>query len=298
MEKILEIRNLSKHFGKIKAVEKLNLVLQKGNIYGLLGPNGSGKTTTLALVMGLLQPKEGDFTWFGGSVPKGEWNRHIGSLIEVPNFYPYLSVENNLKVICLVKKVSTADIERVLKLTGLWERKNSRFDTLSLGMKQRLGLAAALLGDPSVMVLDEPTNGLDPEGIREVRDIILRLGNEGKTILLASHILAEVEKVCTHAAILRKGELLSAGRVGELLRDDTVVIISSGDNRKLFELLVRSRKFGEITERDNGLHIVLLPGTSPADVNSFAFANDVVLSKIELRKRSLESEFLELVKQN
>lgn len=298
MERILEIKNLSKHFGHIRAVEKLNLLLLPGNIYGLLGPNGSGKTTTLALVMGLLQPKEGEFTWFEGKISKNDWNRHIGSLIEVPNFYPYLSLENNLKVICLVKKVSTTDIERVLKITSLWERRKSRFDTLSLGMKQRLGLAAALLGNPSVMVLDEPTNGLDPEGIREVRDIILQLGSEGKTILLASHILAEVEKVCTHAAILRKGELLAAGRVGELLREDTTLIVSVGDNKKLFELLVRSGKFGEIKEVENELHIVLPSGISPADVNSFAFANGMVLSKIDLMKRSLESEFLELVKQN
>lgn len=298
MERILEIKNLSKHFGHIRAVEKLNLLLLPGNIYGLLGPNGSGKTTTLALVMGLLQPKEGEFTWFEGKISKNDWNRHIGSLIEVPNFYPYLSLENNLKVICLVKKVSTTDIERVLKITSLWERRKSRFDTLSLGMKQRLGLAAALLGNPSVMVLDEPTNGLDPEGIREVRDIILQLGSEGKTILLASHILAEVEKVCTHAAILRKGELLAAGRVGELLREDTTLIVSAGDNKKLFELLVRSGKFGEIKEVESELHIVLPAGISPADVNSFAFANGMVLSKIELMKRSLESEFLELVKQN
>jgi ABC-2 type transport system ATP-binding protein len=298
MEKILEINNLSKHFGGIKAVENLNLVLQPGNIYGLLGPNGSGKTTTLAVIMGLLRPKKGNYIWFNDTIPKRDWNRHIGALIEVPNFYPYLSLEENLRVICHIKRVKSNDICRVLGVTGLLERRKSRFDTLSLGMKQRLGLAASMLGDPSVMVLDEPTNGLDPEGIREVRDIILRLGGEGKTILLASHILAEVEKVCTHAAILLRGELLATGKVGELLRDDTTLIISSSDNYRLSKLLNESREFGRIDIINNEINVILPSGKNSADLNSFAFSKGIVLSKLEVVKKSLENEFLELVKQN
>ena len=298
MEKILDIRNLSKYFGKIKAVDSLNLSVYKGNIFGLLGPNGSGKTTTLSVIMGLLKPREGDFTWFDGSVPQSEWNRGIGSLIEVPNFYPYLSLVENLKIICLIKKVDFSDIERVLRLTGLYERNKSRFDTLSLGMKQRLGLAAALLGDPGVLVLDEPTNGLDPEGIREVRDIILKLGKEGKTIILASHILAEVEKVCTHVAVLKRGELLASGRVGELLRNDMILIVTSDDNEKLYELLIRCGKFGDIKKEGKEIHITIEEGISQAEVNKFAFDSGIVLNRIEILKKSLETEFLELVKKN
>jgi ABC-type multidrug transport system ATPase subunit len=298
VEKILDIRNLSKYFGRIKAVDRLSLTVNKGNIFGLLGPNGSGKTTTLSLIMGLLKPREGDFSWFGGTVPQAEWNRRIGSLIEVPNFYPYLSLVENLKVVSLIKNVDFSDIERVLVLTGLYERRKSRFDTLSLGMKQRLGLAAALLGDPGVLVLDEPTNGLDPEGIREVRDIILKVGSEGKTIILASHILAEVEKVCTHVAVLKKGELLASGRVGELLRNDTILIVTSNDNEKLYEMLVRSGKFGDIKKEGNEIHITIAEGISQAEVNKFAFENGIVLNRIEILKKSLETEFLELVKKN
>lgn len=298
MEKILDIRNLSKYFGRIKAVEKLNLSVHKGNIFGLLGPNGSGKTTTLSLIMGLLKPREGDFAWFGGTVPQAEWNRQIGSLIEVPNFYPYLSLTDNLNIICLIKRVDFSDTDRVLQLTGLYERRKSRFDTLSFGMKQRLGLAAALLGNPGVLVLDEPTNGLDPEGIREVRDIILKLGKEGKTIILASHILAEVEKVCTHVAVLKKGELLASGRVGELLRSDLVLIVTSDDNKKLYELLVRSGKFGDIKMEGNEIHITIAEGVTQAEVNKFAFENGILLNRIEILKKSLETEFFELVKKN
>jgi ABC-2 type transport system ATP-binding protein len=296
VEKILEINDLSKHFGRLRAVQNLTLQVEKGNVYGLLGPNGSGKTTTLALIMGLLQPKSGNYTWFNGRLSREEWNRQIGSLIEVPNFYPYLSLVENLKVVCLIKKVSFSDIDRVLGIAGLLERKKSRFDTLSLGMKQRLGLAAAMLGNPDVLVLDEPTNGLDPEGIREVREIILKLAGEGKTILLASHILAEVEKVCTHVAILKQGELVTSGRVGELLRDELTIVVSSDDEEKLYELLVRSGEYSEIVRKDKQLHVTVPAGTSPGEINRFAFENGIVLNKLEVMKRSLESEFMELVK--
>jgi ABC-2 type transport system ATP-binding protein len=298
VENILEIRDLSKHFGHIRAVQHLNLQVEQGNVYGLLGPNGSGKTTTLALIMGLLQPKSGSFTWFNGRLPGEEWNRQIGSLIEVPNFYTYLSLSENLKVVCLIKKVSFSDIERVLGIAGLLERKKSRFDTLSLGMKQRLGLAAAMLGNPGVLVLDEPTNGLDPEGISEVREIILELAGEGKTILLASHILAEVEKVCTHVAILKQGELLASGRVGELLRDELTIVVSSDENEKLYELLVRSGDYGDIVRNDKQLQMTVPAGTSPGEINRFAFEKGIVLNKLEVLKRSLEAEFMELVKKN
>jgi len=298
VEKILEIRDLSKHFGRIKAVQHLNLQVEQGNVYGLLGPNGSGKTTTLALIMGLLQPKSGTYAWFNDRLPREDWNRQIGTLIEVPNFYPYLSLKENLKVVCLIKKVPFSDIERVLGIAGLLERKKSRFDTLSLGMKQRLGLASAMLGNPGVLVLDEPTNGLDPEGISEVREIILKLAGEGKTILLASHILAEVEKVCTHVAILKQGELLASGRVGELLRDELTIVVSSDEDEKLYEMLVRSGDYGEIVRMDKQLRVTVPAGTSPGEINRFAFEKGIVLNKLEVLKRSLESEFMELIKKN
>ncbi len=237
MKEVLSIRGLSKSYSHINAIRNLNLEISEGQAYGLLGPNGSGKTTTLSIVTGILRQNEGAFSWFGEK-PGPEQRRSIGSLIETPHFYPYLSLVKNLKIICDIKGVGYADIDRVLDSANLIARKQSRFSSMSLGMKQRLGLAAALLGDPRVLVLDEPTNGLDPEGIAEVREMVLEQVKSGKTLILASHILSEVEKICTHVAILKKGELLANGPVKELLTEEEVIEVSCLDNRKLSDALI------------------------------------------------------------
>ncbi|MFH2095803.1 MAG: ATP-binding cassette domain-containing protein, partial [Bacteroidota bacterium] len=213
---ILHIDNLSKSYGHIKAVQNLALSIDRGNVFGILGPNGSGKTTTLSIVLGIVRPDAGHFTWFEG-VDLREAKKRTGSLVETPNFYPYLSGEQNLKIVCDIRQVPYKDIDRVLKIVNLHQRGRSKYFTYSYGMKQRLALASLLLGDPEVLILDEPTNGLDPEGIAEVRRIISAEAEKGKTVIMASHILDEVEKVCSHVAILKKGELVSCGRVSELL---------------------------------------------------------------------------------
>ncbi len=296
MQKILEIKRLTKHYGRIKAVHNLTLEVEKGQVFGILGPNGSGKTTTLSIIMGVVHQQSGSFSWFGNAKSDSGWKRDVGSLIEVPNFYPYLSLFNNLKIVAGIKELPVADIDRVLKITNLYSRKHSSYSTLSLGMKQRLAMASVLLGDPEVMVLDEPTNGLDPEGIAEVRNIISGEAKKGKTVILASHILAEVEKVCTHVAVLKGGELLATGRVDQLLGGDQVFLISAPDIKRLEEPLIRAGLLKSSEMKGDDLLITCDPSTSSAELNKFAFDNGIVLSKILPVKKSLESQFLELVK--
>ena len=295
MENILEISNLSKNYGRITAVKDLSLEVGPGHVYGILGPNGSGKTTTLSIITGIIASDSGKYQWFGRDSFAGQ-RKNIGSLIEVPNFYPYLSLEKNLTIVARIKEKPVSDIDRVLKLVNLWERRKSRFDTLSLGMKQRLALAAVLLGDPDVLVLDEPANGLDPEGIAEVRDIILREREKNKTIILASHILDEVEKVCTHVAVLKNGSSIAMGRVHELLAADDPVIASCTEAGKLKEELVRSGLSQSIEMDGNTLSIILQKGKTAKDLNEFAFSKGITLEHLETSRKSLESQFLELVK--
>lgn len=297
MKEILTIRGLSKSYKNVKAIQNLDLEIREGQAYGILGPNGSGKTTTLSIVCGIIRADQGNFSWFG-THPEASQRKAIGSLIETPHFYPYLNLHKNLQIICDIKGMPYTDISRVLDAAKLSERKRSRFSTLSLGMKQRLGIAAALLGDPSVLVLDEPTNGLDPEGIAEVRDIVIEQVKEGKTLILASHILSEVEKICSHVAILKKGELLASGPVRELLAEDEIIEISCDRNEELKVKLKSSDLVKDIESENGKLVLTLNEHASPADINAFAFTNKLVIHHILSRKRSLESQFLELVKED
>ena len=296
MSEILSTQGLSKSYKSVQAIKNLNLEILEGQAYGILGPNGSGKTTTLSIVTGILHQDSGNFRWFGEE-PRSVQRKKIGSLIETPHFYPYLSLVKNLRIICDIKGLGYDDIDRVLDSAKLSERKRSRFSTMSLGMKQRLGIAAALLGDPEVLVLDEPTNGLDPEGIAEVREIVIEQVGLGKTLILASHILNEVEKICSHVAILKKGELLANGPVRELLAEEEIIEISCAHNEKLKEALKGSTLIKEFSEENGMLVLTLNEGRSAAEINAFAHSNGCLLDHMLSRKRSLESQFLELVKE-
>ena len=296
MSEILTIQGLSKSYKTVRAIQNLNLEIREGQAYGILGPNGSGKTTTLSVVTGIIRQDSGTFRWFGEE-PHSSQRKTIGSLIETPHFYPYLSLVKNLRIICDIKGLSYDDIDRVLETARLSERKKSKFSAMSLGMKQRLGIAAAMLGNPKVLVLDEPTNGLDPEGIAEVREIVIEQVKQGKTLILASHILNEVEKICSHVAILKKGELIANGPVKELLSEEEIIEISCGDNGILKTKLESSELVKEIDVENGLLVITLMEKVSPSDINAFAFENQLVLSHMLSRKRSLESQFLELVKE-
>ena len=291
---ILNIENLSKNYGAVQALSGVSFSIKQGQVYGILGPNGSGKTTTLSIVMGIVSQNEGSFTWFEGKQGT-DFNKRIGSLIETPNFYPYLTAEKNLLITTKIKGIDPSEIERVLKITGLYERKDYRFDTFSLGMKQRLALAAVLLGDPQVLVLDEPANGLDPQGIADIREIIKNQAALGKTIILASHILDEVEKVCTHVVILKKGKVIKSGKVNELLSSSFQIFISSDRNEELFEFMVRAGIGKKVSKTEKGILIEVDPPFETGTINKMAIENGFVLNSLESRTRSLEDQFLELV---
>ncbi|MFC2137902.1 ABC transporter ATP-binding protein [Bacteroidota bacterium] len=295
MSTILSVNNLTKHYGNINAVQDLSFHIEKGQVYGILGPNGSGKTTTLSIITGIVKQNNGSFSWF----EKGNHKSHrlkIGSFIESPYFYPYLSLYKNLEIICLTKNINTSEINNVLGITTLLKRKHSRYESLSKGMKQRLGLAAAILGDPEVLVLDEPTSSLDPEGIADVREIIIGQAKQGKTLILASHILDEVEKVCSHAGILKNGQLIASGAVNQLLKKQDKIIISSTDNDKLGDVLKNALFIETIEFVNDEYNIILQQGYGAVDLNKFAYDNGIILSKIITEKPNLESQFLELVK--
>jgi ABC-2 type transport system ATP-binding protein len=294
---ILQTDRLDKSYGPVHAVNHLSLTVEQGQVYGILGPNGSGKTTTLAMLMGIVAPDSGSFSWFGQK-PSPSVNRRIGALIETPNFYPYLSLEQNLKIVCRIKGIDERDISRVLSLVSLRERSHSRFATLSLGMKQRLALGSLLLGDPEVLVLDEPTNGLDPEGIAEVRTLIRQVAATGKTILLASHILDEVEKVCTHVVVLKLGNKLAEGKVDGLIQGRDFVILEGENPEMLRSALAGSSLVESFTQSGQEFQIALKQGVSNADLNKELIGKGIVLTRMELRKNRLEDQFLELVKQS
>ncbi|MFC6997585.1 ABC transporter ATP-binding protein [Rufibacter roseus] len=296
MANVLDIQGLSKRYGRVQALDQLSIGVPQGSIYGLLGPNGSGKTTTLGIVLDVINPSGGTFQWFGQTMSKST-KRRIGALLETPNFYPYLSGEQNLRISADIKKVDHAHIQRVLDMVGLSHRKQNKFKGYSLGMKQRLAIASALLGDPEVLVLDEPTNGLDPEGIAEVRQLILDVAAQGKTILLASHLLDEVEKVCTHMAVLRNGKLKAEGPVSSIMSTNDQVFISGG--APLEQLLVLAQQLPFVTEarvQQNQVQLVLQSGTDSSELNSAFFAQGVALGQLTVKKKSLESQFMEIIK--
>ena len=295
METILEIKSLTKKFGRITAVQDLNLTIKPGQVFGILGPNGSGKTTTLGMILDVVSPTSGDYSWFGGKLPE-ESRRMIGSILETPCFYPYLTAVQNLRVAAHIKRCPSERINQVLEKVNLFERKDDNFKTFSLGMKQRLSIAAAMLADPPVLILDEPTNGLDPQGIAEVRELISNIAAEGKTIIMASHLLDEVQKVCTHFCVLRKGEKLHEGAVTDILGDTNQVEIAAQqpleDTLKSF-----SGSAGYTPINGKEYKVVLNNGVSTSDINQYFFDKGISLSKINPVKNSLEKEFLKILKE-
>ena len=293
-EEILTIDKLSKRYGKLKAVDELSITIEKGSIYGILGPNGSGKTTTLGIVLDAINPSSGSFKWFGNEPSKAE-RKKIGAILETPAFYPYMSAYKNLEIIADIKGVPHDEIPELLKTVDLYDRKNSKFKTFSLGMKQRLAIAAALIGNPEVLILDEPTNGLDPQGIAEIRNLIKKIAKDGLTIVLASHLLDEVQKVCTHVAVLQKGKKLFAGKVDEVLNESVMIEISGPEMDKI-EAVLKKSEFVSKFEKEDHLFVVKLKSEFDSSVlNKSMFEQGITISHISLRKKSLENYFLELL---
>ncbi len=291
---VLSIYNLTKYYGKLKALDNLSLEVFPGEILGFLGPNGSGKTTTLGILLGILKANSGTFSWFGNP-PSHEQRKKIGALLETPLFYPYLSGYDNLKIIATIKDAPLTEIDEVLHIVGLEERRGSKFKTYSLGMKQRLAIAAALLGKPEVMILDEPTNGLDPTGIVEIRDLIVKIAKRGMTIVLASHLLDEVEKICTHVVVLERGKKLHAGSVSEVLRSSVTIELAAYDMKALQQAL-EEEAFVVATRPEAGLLIAELNRqVETSEINRLLTNKGIYVSHLALRKKSLENYFLELL---
>jgi ABC-2 type transport system ATP-binding protein len=293
MSSILSINNLSKAYGSIKALKDVSFSVPEGSVFGILGPNGSGKTTMLGVILDILIADGGTYAWFGGEQPE-EARKKIGSLLETPNFYHYMSAYDNLAITAALRGYGHEDRLRVLGQVGLLERKDSKFSAFSLGMKQRLAIGAALLGSPKVLVFDEPTNGLDPQGIAEIRELIKSLNKQGFTIIIASHMLDEIEKVCTHMAILKKGTLLITGHVSEVLQSNDQVEIASADLNSLQILLTRMPGITQVSQNGNTLLLTGGDAMSTYDINKYCIDNGVVLTHLILKKKSLESRFMEI----
>lgn len=298
---ILTVDNLSKNYGSIKALDGVSFAVPQGSVFGILGPNGSGKTTLLGIVMNVLNATSGSFAWNKQQASDAQIRKQIGTLLETPNFYHYLSAEDNLKIAAKIKGRGLDDISDVLKTVNLYERKDSKFNTYSLGMKQRLAIASTLLGNPDVLVFDEPANGLDPAGIAEIRELIKSLSKKGKTIIMASHILDEVEKVCTHVAIIQRGVLKAVGSVEEILAttsvnlsSNTMVQISATDLVLLQSVLKKLTGVISMQQVNDELQLTCDKNINGTEINKFCFDNGIVLNKLNVKRTSLETKFLEI----
>ena len=294
MEPILTINNLTKKFGYVTAVKDLSFTINKGNVYGILGPNGSGKSTTLGIVLNVVNKTQGNFHWFDGNTTTHDALKLVGAIIERPNFYPYMTAEQNLKLVCKIKGVDRSKIDEKLEIVGLLDRKTHKFRTYSLGMKQRLAIASALLNDPEILILDEPTNGLDPQGIHQIRQIIKDIAANGTTILLASHLLDEVEKVCSHVVVLRKGEKLYSGRVDEMISSHGFFELKAEKHQALIDVLESHPNIGKVKAEGELITAFLNEPMSASDFNKLMFEKGIFLSHLVKRKESLEEQFLQL----
>ena len=290
---VLKINNLTKDYGKLRALDHLTMEIESGNIYGLLGPNGSGKTTTLGIILGILSQSSGDFEWFSGQYGE-KYRMKIGAILETPNFYPYLNAEQNLNIVQQIKHSYNDDIESLLKMVNLHHRKQSKFRAYSLGMKQRLAIAATMIGQPEVVIFDEPTNELDPEGIAEVRNILHRVADSGKTVIMASHLLDEVEKICSHVAIIKNGKMLATGPVGSILNNDITLEVASENIGQLNDLLLSLNWIHSIKSNNHLIECQMTEGHSSREINALAYNSGIILTHLVSRKRKLEEEFLQI----
>ena len=298
LETILSIKNLNKRYGSLQALKNVSFDIHKGNVYGILGPNGSGKSTTLGIALNVVNKTSGEYSWFGGTMETHEALKKVGAIIERPNFYPYMTAKENLELVCKIKGINYAKVNEKLELVGLVDRQNSKFSTFSLGMKQRLAIASALLNDPEILILDEPTNGLDPQGIHQIRDIIKQIASKGTTILLASHLLDEVEKVCTHVLVLRKGEILYTGLVDGMSANEGFFELQADDTENLILTVKTHPAVKNVVNEDGKVLVYLKNDLDAKELNRFLFEKNIVLNHLVKRKNSLEEQFLELTNSN
>jgi len=249
------------------------------------------------MVLDLVSPDKGTFKWFE-EIPTKASRKRIGTVIETPNFFPYLSARKNLEIVAKVKDYDYDDIDHALTVAGLFDRRHDKFKTYSFGMKQRLAVASALLNQPEVLILDEPTNGLDPQGIAQIRELILQVAKEGITIILASHLLDEVQKICDHVAVLNKGNCLFTGEVQEVLAISDSIELAAEDNQAMKEAIEKHPGFKSLVETDGILLVVFADNISPEKINDYLYKKGITLTHLSERKRTLEQHFLELLKDN
>lgn len=295
---VLQTHNLTKRYGRITALDNLNLTIEKGNVYGLLGPNGSGKTTTLGIILGILAQDSGTYEWFDGQY--GDKHRmKIGAILETPNFYPNKNAEQNLDIIAQIKRIDQKNFDEVLQMVDLYDRKSTKFMGYSLGMKQRLAIAATMIGDPEVVIFDEPTNGLDPQGIAEVRNILQRVADSGRTVIMASHILNEVEKICSHVCIIKKGKLLTTGPVGAILSKDTKIVEIGAENMEFLKMSLSEYAWlREIKDKPTYLECLVDESLSIHELNDVIRNKGIAINHLVIRKQKLEEEFLQITSQS
>src|SRR6266702_5584524 len=290
---IVETHGLTKRFGSgVLAVDSIAMSVRRGEVYGFLGPNGAGKTTTLRMLVGLIRPTSGTATVAGQAPGSPAGLARIGSLIESPGFYPYLSGRENLRVVADMASVHRKRVEEVLDIVELSSRAGRKFGTYSTGMKQRLGVAAALLKDPELLILDEPSNGLDPQGMAEMRKLIKDIGQGDRTVLLSSHLLGEVEQICDRVGVISNGRLVTQSTVQELLGEEGVLVRAQPIDQAN-EIL--SRMFGAdaITRQDGALHLKTRPAQS-MEINRQLVAAGIGVSELRPFERSLEEVFFQL----
>jgi ABC-2 type transport system ATP-binding protein len=293
-ETILKTHDLKKHFGKVRAVDGVSISVARGQVYGFLGPNGSGKTTTIGMILGLLHPTEGCISMFGERITPSQTRplRRVGAIVGTPSLVPYLSARGNLELLArLSPDLPPGRIEQMLELVDLSEAADRRAGKFSTGMKQRLGLAMSLLHKPELLILDEPTNGMDPAGMHEIRNLLSTLADQGVTVFISSHLLHEVEQICDRVAILKKGKVLAEGEVKNLLDEKEVVKVrvpSPPDAVRLLENLPGCREI-----QPNGVYVTVT-GVSSQAVVSHLTSNGIVPSEVTTGHSDLESIFLEL----
>lgn len=295
-EILIQTEHLTKRFGKLVAVDELNLEIHRGEVFGFLGPNGAGKTTTIGMMVGLIKPTGGRVKIFGLDIKNNLPNilPRVGVVMDYPAFYPYLSGRDNLRLLSRVTGGINDDrIEQVLEIVELASRAKDKYQTYSRGMKQRVGIACALLHDPEFLILDEPTSGLDPAGMKKIRELITRLGQEGKTIFLSSHLLHEVEQVCDHMAIIKQGKIIAQGGVTELLRRGAMLQLQVTDPNRAMAILQETSWVSSVT-REGDLLLVEAPSEHTTEISPLLAKNDISVSEMKTRESTLESFFLEV----
>jgi len=289
---LVEVTGLTKRYGDTLAVDGVDLTVLPGEVYGFLGPNGAGKTTTLRILTGLIAPTSGDVRVLGGAPGQPDVLGRTGSLIESPAFYPYLSGLDNLRLLAEYAEVPRRKVDEVLELVDLADRARDRFSTYSLGMKQRLGVAAALLKDPELVILDEPTNGLDPAGMRDMRRLIRELGSDGRTVLLSSHLLGEVQQICDRVGIINSGRMVAEHNVEEL-RGEQELVVRAAPRERAQSILTDFLGAGAVHQYDETLRVKVQPEKA-AEVNRILVEAGIAVSELHSTERALEDVFFEL----